>query len=257
MGDTKAIFWDVYGTLVAAGHGDLDSLIRREAELRPAFERTVRNFGLNVVPARLHDLFLRGIQAERDARVAEGTAHPEVRIDEIWFKLLEKCQPEKPATINFAREVALFFERQANPKQLQSRAFEVLTALKQRGLGQGIISNAQFYTPIELSELLRDASAGAIRTYESVFDPQLVFFSFDLGVAKPDLSLFRCAVAALIRDDIMPDDCVFVGDSPANDVAPAKQLGFRTVLYAPERVLDPSSEPDLVIHNLGQLLEWL
>jgi FMN phosphatase YigB (HAD superfamily) len=55
----------------------------------------------------------------------------------------------------------------------------------------------------------------------------------------------------------MPDDCMYVGNSPANDVAPAKQLGFRTVLYAPERVLESPCEPDLIIHNLGQLLEWL
>jgi len=257
MSDTKAIFWDVYGTLVAAERGDLDSLIRREAELRPVFERTVKNFGLGITPGRLHVLFVGGIRAAHKAGIAAGVPHPEVRIDEIWFKLLEECALERPSTINFAREVALFFERQANPKQFQPRAFEVLTALKQRGLRQGIISNAQFYTPIELSELLRDASAGAIRTYESVFDPRLVVFSFELGVAKPDLIPFRRAVAALTRDNIMPDDCVFVGDSPIHDVAPARQLGFRTVLYAPERGHPSSSAPDLTIHNLGQLLEWL
>jgi putative hydrolase of the HAD superfamily len=257
MGDTKIIFWDVYGTLLTAQGGDLDSLINRKAELRLAFERTVRNFNLRAVPARLHDLFLRGIQAEREARMAEGVAHPEVRVDEIWFKLLEKFQPEEPPTINFAREVALFFERQANPKHLQPRAFEVLTTLKQRGLRQGIISNAQFYTPIELSELLREESGGVIRTYESIFDASLVFFSFDLGVVKPDSTGFRRAVKALTRENIMPDDCVFVGNSPANDIVPARHVGFRTVLFAPEPVSDSAARSDLVIHNLRQLLEWL
>jgi putative hydrolase of the HAD superfamily len=257
MSETKVVFWDVYGTLVAAERGDLDSLIRREPELRGAFERTVKNFGFAVVPARLQDLFIRGIQAERDARKEEGLAHPEVRIDEIWFKLLEKFRPEEPATINFAREVALYFERHANPKQLQSHAFEVLTALKRRGLRQGIISNAQFYTPIELSALLRHESNGAISTYESVFDPQFVFFSFELGVAKPDFAAFQSAIKVLTRDNVMPDACVFVGDSLANDIAPAQHMGFRTVLYAPTAVPETSVKPDLIIHNLAQLLEWL
>ena len=189
--------------------------------------------------------------------MAEGIAHPEVRVDEIWFKLLEKFQSEIPPTINFAREVALFFERQANPKQLQPRAYEVLTTLKRRGLRQGIISNAQFYTPIELSELLREASGDAIRTYESIFDAALVFFSFDLGVAKPDATAFRRAVEALTRENIMPDDCVFVGNSPVNDIAPARHVVFRVVLFAPEAVPDSAAKPDLVIHNLRQLLEWL
>src|SRR5258708_2714457 len=257
MSDAKVIFWDVYGTLVTARRGNLDALLQREAELRVVFERTVKNFGLNVAPERLHDLFLRGIQAEREARVAQGIAHPEVRIDEIWFKLLEKFQPENPPTINFAREVALFFQRQANPAQLQPHAFDVLNTLKQRGLRHGIISNAQFYTPIELSQLLRDESACAICTYESIFDPLLVFFSFDLGVAKPDLTAFRRAVEALTRENIMPDDCVFVGNSPVNDIAPARHLGFRTVLFAPEAIPESAIKSDLVIHNLTQLLEWL
>jgi putative hydrolase of the HAD superfamily len=257
MGDVKVIFWDVYGTLVTAQRGNLAALIEREGELRSAFERTVKNFGLTAPPARLHDLFLRGIQAERDLRLAEGITYPEVRVDEIWFKLLEKFPSEKPCTISFAREVALFFERQANPKQLQPRAFEVLTTLKKRGLRHGIISNSQFYTPIELSELLREASHGQIRTFESVFDQRLVFFSFEVGVAKPDPTLFHNAVEVLTRGNILPDDCVLVGNSLANDIAPGQHIGFRTVLFTTESIHDPSPKPDLMIHNLGQLLEWL
>jgi putative hydrolase of the HAD superfamily len=257
MSDTKVIFWDVYGTLVTARPGDLEALLQRDPELRVAFERTVKNFSLEVDPAKLRDLFVRGIQAELEARRAEGIAHPEVRVDEIWFKLLEKFQTENTPTISFAREIALFFERQANPIEFEPRAFEALVTLQQRQLRQGIISNAQFYTPIELSDLLREESDSTIRTYQSVFDPRLVFFSFDIGVAKPDLGLFRRAVEVLTHDNIMPDDCVLVGNSPGNDIAPAQHMGFKTVLYAPEVVPDSAIKPDLVIHNLGQLLEWL
>src|SRR5271170_7274612 len=106
MSDTKVIFWDVYNTLVIARRGDLDALLKREAELRMAFDRTVRNFSLRATSVRLQELFLRGIQAERDMRIEEGVAHPEVRIDEIWFKMLEKFQSDEPATMSLAREVA-------------------------------------------------------------------------------------------------------------------------------------------------------
>ena len=247
----KAIFWDVYGTLIRAERGDLDSLVKRHAELLPVFEQTVRNFSLPMSGEALHEHFIAAIKSARDRRMAGGEAHPEVRIEEIWWKLLDNT------TLNQAREVALYFERQANPKQFQPRAFETLTTLKQRGLRQGIISNAQFYTPVELSELLREESACAICTYESIFDPQLVFFSYELGVAKPDLTPFRHAVEVLARDNIMPDDCVFVGDSPVNDIAPAQHIGFKTVLYAPAGAPQSSTKPDLVIHNLAQLLGWL
>ncbi|HVM62478.1 MAG TPA: HAD family hydrolase [Verrucomicrobiae bacterium] len=257
MADTKVILWDVYDTLVAARRGDLDSLLRREAELQAAFDRTVKNFGIHAEPTQLHELFVRGIEAERQMRIAEGIPHPEVRVDEIWFKILEKFAAEETPTLNFAREVALFFERQANPKELQFRAYDVLTTLRGRGFIQGIISNGQFYTPIELSELLGEASRGAIRTYESVFDPQLVFFSYDLGVAKPDPTALQRAVKTLAEYSIMPDDCVMIGNSLVNDVAPAQHFGFRTVLFAPQPVPESTIKADLVIHNLGQLLEWL
>lgn len=257
MSDCQVIFWDVYGTLIAAQRGDLQSLINREKELRAAFDLTVRNFGLTVAPEKLHDLFLRGITAETDARKAEGLAHPEVRIDEIWYKLLGKFSREETPTLNFAREVALYFEQHANPKELQPQAFETLTALQQRGIRQGIISNAQFYTPIELSELLRRESECQICTYESIFEPALSFFSFNVGVAKPDLTAFRAAVEILTFANIMPDDCAFVGDSLVNDIAPARHVGFKAVLYAPHGATDTTIKPDLVVHNLLQLLEWL
>jgi putative hydrolase of the HAD superfamily len=256
MGDTKVIFWDVYGTLIVSRRGDLDALLRRQAELQSAFDRTVRNFSLRADPIRLHELFLRDIEAEREMRIAEGVAHPEVRVDEIWFKLLENIEADEPPTLSLAREVALFFERQANPKELQFRALDVLTTLKKRGLRHGIISNGQFYTPIELSDLLGEESRGAIRGYESLFDTPLVFFSFALGVAKPDTTAFQRAIAVLTKDNIMPDDCVMIGNSLVHDVAPAQHLGFRTVLFAPQPVSESTIQPDLIIHNLGQLLEW-
>jgi putative hydrolase of the HAD superfamily len=247
----KIVLWDVYGTLIAAERGDLDSLVRRHDELFAAFEQTVHNFSLPMSAEALQEHFIASIKAERERRIAGGVAFPEVRIEEIWWKLLDN------ATLNQAREVALFFEHHANPKRFQPHAFDTLIALKQRGLRQGIVSNAQFYTPIELSELLRDESACAICTYESIFDPALVVFSFELGLAKPDLAPFRRVVEVLLRENIMPDDCVFVGDSPTNDIAPAHHLGFKTALFAPAATAELPVKPDLLIHNLAQLLEWL
>ena len=233
MKPCRAILWDVYGTLIAAERGDLDSLVRRAVELRAAFEQTVHNFSLRISAEHLHREFLRSIATTREEKAAAGIAHPEIRIEEIWSELLDEAQPSAPVTLSFAKEVALFFERHANPKQLMPEALETLLDLRQRSLKQGIVSNAQFYTPIELSELLRGKSAGRLASYESLFDPRLVFLSCDLGMAKPDLTGFHKAVAVLAGDGIQADECLFVGDSLANDISPARQVGMRSVLYGP------------------------
>jgi putative hydrolase of the HAD superfamily len=131
----------------------------------------------------------------------------------------------------------LYFERQANPKQPMPGAKETLLSLKQRGLRQGILSNAQFYTRIELSEFFGD----------DIFDPALMFLSCDLGVAKPNPTGFQLLTAALAHAGIAPVECLFVGDSPVNDIAPARQAGFQAILFG----------PDGDIQQLPQLLERL
>jgi len=50
------------------------------------------------------------------------------------------------------------------------------------------------------------------------FSPEKVFVSGALGMAKPDAKIFRHAAAAL---GAAASDCVYVGDSPTNDVAGA------------------------------------
>jgi len=208
----RAILWDVYGTLLAAQRGDLDSLVRRERELIPAFAQTIRRFQLATDAESLRREFL--------AAVAE---RPAIRIEEVWQQLAPTAPP---------RDIALYFERHANPKRPMPGALETLRAVKQRGLRQGIISNAQFYTRIELDEMLGIG----------FFDPALIFLSCDLGVAKPDPALFRRAAAI-----IAPAECLVVGDSTENDIAPAREVGFDAVLFG------PSGD----IQALPQLLERL
>lgn len=63
---------------------------------------------------------------------------------------------------------------------------------------------------------------------EEWFPANRVLVSEDLGVAKPDAEMFLHAAHAL---DATVDDCVFVGDSPANDVAGANAAGMPVVWF--------------------------
>lgn len=211
MPPAKTVLWDVYGTLIVAQRGDLDALVRRQDELLAAFAQTARKFSSALEGEELRAQFLAAIEANHARKRATGIAHPEVRIEEIWRQLLPGTSLER------GREAALFFERIANPRRAQPEAAETLTELQRRGIRQGIISNAQFYTRLELAELL-----------PAVFDPELMFFSCDLGVAKPDLTAFRLAY-----EKIQPAHGVMVGDSLENDIEPARQAGFTGLHFNP------------------------
>jgi putative hydrolase of the HAD superfamily len=204
----RAVLWDVYGTLLAAQRGDLDALVRREPELRAAFAQTIHHFQLPATPETLCRQFLSAIAARRNT----GNAHTEIRIEEIWRHIAPTAPP---------RDIAMFFERAVNPKQPMPGALETLRAFQHRGYRQGILSNAQFYTRIELDECFGPG----------IFDPALIFLSCDLGVAKPDLTGFRLAIAELARTGIAAGETLFVGDSLTNDIAPARQVGFQVAHF--------------------------
>lgn len=54
--------------------------------------------------------------------------------------------------------------------------------------------------------------------------------SFYVGYSKPDERIFR---AALGKQEFQPEECLYVGDNPKNDIIPARALGMRTALIHP------------------------
>lgn len=56
---------------------------------------------------------------------------------------------------------------------------------------------------------------------------QSVTESFYAGASKPDRRIF---VAALDTQSCPPEECLYVGDNPKNDIEPARALGMKTVL---------------------------
>lgn len=54
--------------------------------------------------------------------------------------------------------------------------------------------------------------------------------SYYAGVSKPDIRIFQ---AALSKHSHLPNECLYVGDNPVNDIAPARQLGMKTALIHP------------------------
>jgi putative hydrolase of the HAD superfamily len=127
-------------------------------------------------------------------------------------------------------------------------------------LAVGIVSNAQFYTPLVLEHLLkRDLKSLGI-------SPEMQVYSYRLGHAKPSPMLFDAARRSLATLDISPRQTLYVGNDMLNDVWAARQAGLQTALFAGDarslrrRSDDPRCrdlEPDLVITDLGQLAALL
>lgn len=129
--------------------------------------------------------------------------------------------------------------------------FEVLTALKERGLGLGLVSNFSHGEAIHASL----AHLGLRRFLD------VVIVSADVGVVKPHPDLFLAGAKGLRLD---PGEILFVGDNARLDIAGAREVGMRTALvtehleraYHFERPGEDriDVEPDLVLERLADLI---
>jgi len=135
-------------------------------------------------------------------------------------------------------------------------ALTCIRELLQRGFELGIVSNAQFYTPL-LFKALWDADPVGLG-----FTENLIAYSYLHGRAKPDPELFRIVLDQVRAKGYQVDECLYVGNDMLNDVFGAKNVGMRTALFAGDRKslrlrednpLCKDLLPDLVVDSLADL----
>jgi putative hydrolase of the HAD superfamily len=92
--------------------------------------------------------------------------------------------------------------------------------------------------------LVSDAAADDVESWDQsplAARLDVVVFSYQVGVRKPDPQIYRCALDAL---GISPTEALFVGDGGSNEHRGARDLGMQTVLVTrfashwPSEVLD-------------------
>ncbi len=211
----RAVLFDVYGTLLSSLSGDIADAWTWQ---RGSLEALARECARNCTGEELKDYFSTAVKGEHLKGFAQ-TPYPEVRAEELWEAFparREGCSP---------RELALRFELAVNPVRPMPGLRRLLDRLKEAALSVGIISNAQFYTPISMAAF--DAAPDNFP-----FDAELCFWSFVHREAKPAPALFELAKAALSRRGIASNECLFVGNDLLNDVYAARQMGFATALFA-------------------------
>ena len=125
----------------------------------------------------------------------------------------------------------------------------------------GIVSNAQYYTPVMMNYFL----TRRINTDEAIeyFDPELTVFSYKLRKAKPDASIFDPVLDTLkAKYGIDAGQAAFVGNDMLKDIYPAAKRGMKTVFFAgdkrslrlrADRAEVIGLEPDATITDLKQL----
>jgi putative hydrolase of the HAD superfamily len=261
----RAVVFDIYGTLFVSGSGDigLATAENREVPMREALARAGMplpgDAGLRTV-----DVFHAAVTDAQRRRAAEGVDYAEVEIRDVWSATLRNLSEATGAgwssTPAQVERLAVDYECRVNPVWPMPGVGALLDALRARGLLLGIVSNAQFFTP-----LLFDALLG--RGLDAFgFDPGARVYSYALRRAKPSPKLYELLISHPRKHAIAPHQVLYVGNDMRNDIWPARATGLNTCLFAGDkrslrlRQDDPAIRnvtPTLVATHLGQILDAL
>jgi putative hydrolase of the HAD superfamily len=105
-------------------------------------------------------------------------------------------------------------------------SIEFIRKLQDRNVHAGIISTAQFYTPIIMEALYQNS----LETLG--FKERICIWSYEHRHRKPSAVMFKLCEEGLRTFGIKPSDALYVGNDMFNDIVPAQKAGFKTALFA-------------------------
>ena len=293
----QAVFFDIYGTLFISSSGEIGALpvpaesfreleatdgeqrhelplalgkkftdlypnsprssststAEKHATTQCHIERDCRQCGNDLISA-----FQNKVRKSHAAKQQEGIPWPEVDVREIWKEIIsEKFSESGPDIFSHIDRWAIEYEVRTNPVWPMPNATDCIDRLGSANLTLGIISNAQFYTPLLFPALMH-------RQLEDLeISAEMQYYSYRDGRSKPDIWMFDQAAKLLAQKGITPRQTLYVGNDMLNDILPAAQVGFRTALCAADkrslrlRKDDPrvsQTVPDIVVTNLEEVI---
>jgi len=226
----KAIIFDLYGTLLLAPPG----AVKHDPAADEIICKILRYHGH--ILADSPTLLLH--EAVKRHHAASTADFPEIDLRVLWREVLH-LPPDADVDALISQ-----IEDAWHPAQLMPGAAEMLSALSGSGIPLGILSNAQHH------------SLAALGEHTALFTPELTFLSYQHGIAKPSLTLFKTLRDALTAQDISPEHVLFIGNDPLQDIEPAAAMGFQTALYTghPDSHRPGTCQPDLTLTDWRELI---
>ncbi len=274
----RAVTFNIYGTLVAIPGGELYYIHPQKFIMETALEKTIHEFkmwqSMSRKPGKpseyMAKLYEQMLDEVRIARSGKGERNPEVRSDEIWQRIVGRLlkneyQYDAPfygSIEGLCEKISFFFHASLQGTGPQPGALAALQAAKAKGMLLGLCADAQCFTTVQLLRAL--SKQGKLARLADLFDTEFEALSFEVGARKPSDRLFRTLTAKLAERDIATNEVLHVASHMANDIIPARRLGFQTALFArdkgsivanKEQVNDPATRPDVLITELEQIAQ--
>ena len=253
----EAVIFDIYGTLLTSRATTADAQASAIADI------CVDVFPDHTPPALHHchvirNGFYQQLKHSLATLQARGQKPTEVDFRNVWAQVLQKeLSLGETKHLQQVELFAFLYAITTHRVWPQPDLLPTIKGLADKQIPLGVISNAQFYTPIIVSYFL-DCELSFNTATIPWFEQRLTFYSFQHGYAKPDDYFFVEAKEQLAEMNLDPAKTLYVGNDYRNDIDSANRNGLCSVLYAGDqsacRMNHPTAEPDFIVTNLTQLL---
>lgn len=199
-----------------------------------------------------HGLRLTVEQAMAELRevIAEFGSNYAFHYDRLLKRLPRHVLPKGNPAILVAAAVGAYHDTKYRSLFPFRDVPQVLATLREKTpLRIGVITDG-----LELKQAEKLVRLGIVRW----LDPEAIFISDQIGISKPNRKLYQraCDVAGL-----PPAECMYVGDHPENDIAPARAIGMVTVRHrssgGKHAGRDAPEAPDYEISTFHELIPIL
>lgn len=258
----KAVLFDVYGTLFLSSRREIGytGVENKGISVRRALTesgiRCSMEYGENI----WGEQFQSEVEEAYNKRRLRGVNHPEIDIREVWQRLIDRWRNAQWIRgflgEDTVERAACEYECQINPIWPMPQVRETLHWLHDQGYIVGVVSNAQFFTPLLFRAFFDTPMEGL------GINPHCCAWSYQVGEQKPSLNLFREAFHALESQGIQHNETLYVGNDARDDLAPAKEMGMKTALFAGDQRMATLEQEtfqlaDAVLTQLSQIKQIL
>src|SRR5262245_30571984 len=161
----KAVTWNIYGTLLSITGGEFYREHPQKFVMDVALDKTLQEFKMwksmsrkPGPPADQLRVMLGKVADELSFQVEKGEKHPDIPAEEVWAGIVKKLEQNEyviPAGTygsleQFSAKIAYFFHRSLQGTAAGRGAAEALTELKSMNIWQGLLADAQVFTPVQL-----------------------------------------------------------------------------------------------------------
>jgi putative hydrolase of the HAD superfamily len=231
----RAVIFDVYGTLFTSRSGG-NSLVNMAGESDKLIVEALEEADFDVLDTDINfsELYVGHVRAHYDIRKAEGITYPEINICDVWQDFLNELFAngviDGDMTERSIRRVIVRHECKVNPVWPSKGSLDLIRNLQDINVFSGVLSTAQFYTPIVMETLYQNS----LETLG--FRRPICIWSYEHRHRKPSASIFKLCEEGLKVIGLGVSEALYVGNDMLNDILPAQRIGLKTALFTGDKL---------------------